>query len=177
MILTISGLHGTGKSTIGKLVAEKLGIKYYSTGQAFRDLAKETNLTLEEFTEFVENNPDIDKKLDHKIIEIAQKGNIIIDSQLIAYILESIAEFKILLICPLEIRVKRMTERDNEFYDKKLEETTMREKSELIRYKKLYNIDLKNEEKIGKIYNLIIDTGNLTIDEVLEQILTAVKKL
>jgi len=177
MILTISGLHGTGKSTIGKLVAEKLGIKYYSTGQAFRDLAKETNLTLEEFTEFVENNPDIDKKLDHKIIEIAQKGNIIIDSQLSAYILESIADFKILLICPLEIRVKRMTERDNEFYDKKLEETTMREKSELIRYKKLYNIDLKDEEKIGKIYNLIINTGNLTVDEVLEQILTAVKKL
>ena len=177
MILTISGLHGTGKSTIGKLVAEKLGIKYYSTGQAFRDLAKETNLTLEEFTEFVENNPDIDKKLDHKIIEIAQKGNIIIDSQLSAYILESIADFKILLICPLEIRVERMTERDNEFYDKKLEETTMREKSELIRYKKLYNIDLKDEEKIGKIYNLIINTGNLTVDEVLEQILTAVKKL
>jgi len=177
MILTISGLHGTGKSTIGKLVAEKLGIKYYSTGQAFRDLAKETNLTLEEFTEFVENNPDIDKKLDHKIIEIAQKGNIIIDSQLSGYILESIADFKILLICPLEIRVERMTERDNESYDKKLEETTMREKSELVRYKKLYNIDLKNEEKIGKIYNLIIDTGNLTIDEVLEQILTAVKKL
>ena len=177
MILTISGLHGTGKSTIGKLVAEKLGIKYYSTGQAFRDLAKETNLTLEEFTEFVENNPDIDKKLDHKIIEIAQKGNIIIDSQLSGYILESIADFKILLICPLEIRVERMTERDNESYDKKLEETTMREKSELVRYKKLYNIDLKDEEKIGKIYNLIINTGNLTVDEVLEQILTAVKKL
>ena len=156
MILTISGLHGTGKSTIGKLVAEKLGIKYYSTGQAFRDLAKEMNLTLEEFTEYVENNPDLDKKLDHKIIEIAQNGNIIIDSQISAYILESIADFKILLICPLEIRVERMTERDNESYDKKLDETTMREKSELTRYKKLYNIDLKDEEKIGKIYNLII---------------------
>ena len=177
MILTISGLHGTGKSTIGKLVAEKLGIKYYNTGQAFRDLAKEMNLTLEDFTKYVENNPDIDKKLDNKIIEIAQKGNIIIDSQLSAFILESIADFKILLICPLEIRVERMTERDNESYDKKLEETTMREKSELVRYKKLYNIDLKDEEKIGKIYNLIIDTGNLTIDEVLEQILTALKKL
>ena len=101
MILTISGLHGTGKSTIGKLVAEKLGIKYYSTGQAFRDFAKEMNLTLEDFTEYVENNPDIDKKLDHKIIEIAQKGNIIIDSQLSAFILESIADFKILLTNPL----------------------------------------------------------------------------
>ncbi len=177
MILTISGLHGTGKSTIGKLVAEKLGIKYYSTGEAFRDLAKEMNLTLEEFTEYVENNPNIDKKLDHKIIEIAQKGDIIIDGQLSAHFLESVTNFKILLICPLEIRVERMAERDNTSYNKKLKETIMREDSELNRYKKLYNIDLKDEEKIAKLYDLIIDTENLTVDEVFEQILTAVKKL
>ena len=97
MILTISGLHGTGKSAIGKMISQKLGIRYYSTGQAFRDLAKEKNFTLEEFTDFVEKNPDVDKKLDDKIIEIAIKGNVIIDSQLSAYILESIADFKILL--------------------------------------------------------------------------------
>ena len=41
MIITISGLHGTGKSTIGKKLAENLGIRYYSTGQAFRELANE----------------------------------------------------------------------------------------------------------------------------------------
>jgi len=175
MILTISGLHGTGKSTVGRRVAEKLGIKYYSTGQAFRDLAKEMNLTLEEFTDYVENNPNIDKKLDHKITEIAKKGNIIIDSQLSAYILESIADFKILLICPLEIRVERMAERDNAIYDRKLKETIMREDSELSRYKKLYDIDLEDEEKIVKLYDLIIDTGKLNVDEVLEQILSTIK--
>lgn len=177
MILTISGLHGTGKSTIGKLVADKLGIKYYSTGQAFRDLAKEMNLTLEELSEYAEKNPGIDEKLDNKIIEIAQKGDIIIDSQLSAYILESIADFKILLTCPLEIRVKRMAQRDKESYDKKLEETKIRENSELVRYKKLYNIDLKDEIKIEELYNLIIDTENLTVDEVLEKILDAIKKI
>jgi cytidylate kinase len=176
MILTISGLHGTGKSTIGKLVAEKLGIKYYSTGQAFRDLAKEMDLTLEEFTDYVEKNPEIDKELDQKIIEIAQKGDIIIDSQLSAYILETIADFKILLICPLEIRVERMRERDYESYDKKLKETIMREKSELDRYKNIYNIDLNDKEKIAKLYDLIIDTRNLTIDEVLDQILSTIKR-
>ena len=177
MILTISGLHGTGKSTIGKLVADKLGIKYYSTGQAFRDLAKEMNLTLEELSEYAEKNPGIDEKLDNKIIEIAQKGDIIIDSQLSAYILESIADFKILLTCPLEIRVKRMAQRDKESYDKKLEETNIRENSELVRYKKLYNIDLKDEIKKEELYNLIIDTENLTVDEVLEKILDAIKKI
>ena len=58
MILTISGKHGSGKSVIGKKIALALDIKYYSTGQAFRDLAKEMNMSLEEFTKYVENHPE-----------------------------------------------------------------------------------------------------------------------
>ncbi len=176
MILTISGLHGTGKSTIGKLISQKLGLKYYSTGQAFRDLAKEMNFTLEEFTDYVEENPDIDKKLDDKIIKIAQEDNVIIDSQLSAYILESIADFKILLTCPLEIRVNRMTERDSTLYNDALRETTIRENSELKRFKKLYDIDLNNKLKNERLYNLIIDTSELTIEEIFELIFSNLKK-
>ena len=32
MIITISGLPGSGKSTIGKMLAKKLGYKFYSMG-------------------------------------------------------------------------------------------------------------------------------------------------
>lgn len=177
MIITISGLHGTGKSTIGKLIAEKLGIQYYSTGQAFRDLAQEMNMTLEEFTKYVEKNPKIDERLDEKIEKIAQKGNIIIDSQLSGHILKTIADFKIILLCPLEIRVKRMAERDNTDYEKKLKETKLREKSELERFKSLYDIDLSDQETLKRIYDLIINTENLTIEDIVEKILTKLKKL
>lgn len=172
MILTISGLHGTGKSTVGKLVAKKLMINYYSTGDAFRDLAKEMDLTLEEFTSYVEKNPEIDKKLDDKIKKIAQKGNIIIDSQLSAFILKSIADLKILLTCPLEIRVQRMTERDKTSYDEKLKETNVREESELKRFKSLYHFNLND----SNAYNLVIDTSNLSIEEIVNIILTKIKK-
>lgn len=175
MILTISGLHGTGKSTIAKLITEKLGLQYYSTGKAFRDLAQEMNMTLEKFSEYAEKNPEIDKELDSKIIGIARKGNIIIDSQLSGYILKSIADFKILLICPLEIRIKRMAERDNVNYKLKLRETEIREKTELERFKRLYNIDLSDQEEIQDLYDLIIDTENLTIEDVLEKILSTLE--
>jgi len=177
MIITISGLHGTGKSTIAKLIAEKLKIQYYSTGQIFRVLALETNMTLEEFTEYVEENPDIDKKLDSKIIEIAQKGNIIIDSQLSGYILKTIADFKILLTCSLETRVKRMSERDSSSYEEKLKETALREKSELERFKRLYNIDLNDQEELSQMYDFVINTENLTVEEILEKILSTLKKV
>ena len=171
MIIIISGLHGSGKTTIGKLIAQRLNLKYYSTGQAFRDLAKEMKMTLEEFTKYVEENPDVDKKLDGKISEIARKGNIIIDSQLSAYILYSIADFKILLTCPLEVRVKRMAERDKTSYENKLNETIIREESELERFEKLYRIDLNNV----KIYNLILETENLTVEEIVEKIIGLLK--
>ncbi|MFX1393794.1 MAG: (d)CMP kinase [Promethearchaeota archaeon] len=175
MIITISGLHGTGKSVVGKKIALVLGIKYYSTGQAFRDLAKEKNMSLEDFTKYVENNPAIDQELDKKILEIAKKGDILIDSQLSGFILKDIANYKILLECPLETRVKRMAERDNTAYKEKLNETLLREKSELERFIKLYHIDLSPNEANKEIYDLIISTENLSIEEVANKILFIIK--
>jgi cytidylate kinase len=171
MIITISGLHGTGKSTIGKLLAEKLGIEYYSTGQAFRDLAKEKHMTIEDFTFYTENHPEIDNELDDKVLEKANKGNIIVDSQLSGHLLKSVADFKIILVCPLKIRVKRMAERDLSTFEDKLKETLLREKSELERFRELYNIDLSDEEALKNLYDMVINTQNLTIQEVLNKIL------
>ena len=97
--------------------------------------------------------------------------------QLSAYILKSIADFKILLTCSLEIRVRRIAERDNASYDEKLKETLLREESELKRFKKLYNINLNDQKKMRKIYNLILDIRNLTVEEVLKKILSTLPKL
>ncbi len=177
MIISISGFHGTGKSTIAKLLAENLGILYYSTGRAFRDLAKENNMSLEEYTNFVEEHPDIDKELDNRVVNMAKKGSIIVDSQLSGYLLQSIADFKIHLTCPLKIRVKRMTTRDQSSYDEKLKETTLREESELKRFKKLYNIDLSDNNFIHNFFDLIIDTESLSVEGVLQVILKELERI
>jgi cytidylate kinase len=175
MIITISGLHGTGKSTIGKIISKELDLEYYSTGQAFRELAQEFNMDLKEFTQYAEEHPEIDINLDNKIIEIAKKGDIVIDSQLSGHILKDLADFKIHLTCPIEIRVKRMAERDNANFEAKYTETILREESELQRFKRLYNIDLKDFKTLESIYDLIIDTENLSIDDVVKLILSNIK--
>lgn len=41
MKIILIGIQGAGKSTQGKLLSEKLGIHYLSTGHIFRELAKE----------------------------------------------------------------------------------------------------------------------------------------
>jgi cytidylate kinase len=176
MIITISGLHGTGKSTVGKILSERLGIKYYSTGQAFRDLAQEKHMNIKEFTDYVEAHPEIDIELDNKIINIAHTGDILIDSQLSAYLLKDLADFKILLTCPTEIRISRMSERDDVPLEEKLNETVLRESSELERFKKLYKINLKDPKMHKQLYDLIIDTEKLSINEIVDQILLKIKE-
>ena len=172
MIITISGFHGTGKSTVGKLVAKELGLKYYSTGQAFRDLAKEMDMNLQEFSHYVEKHPNIDKKLDEKIFKIAEQNNILIDSQLSGHILRNVADFKIYLTCSLETRVRRIADRDQSSYELKMKETLIRESSELERFRKLYAINLDDHEDRKLVHDLVIDTERLSIDEIVELIVS-----
>jgi len=174
MIITISGLHGTGKSTVGKILSKELGLNYYSTGQAFRDLAQEKNMSLEQFTDYVEENPEIDMELDQKIIDIAKQGDVVIDSRLSGYLLKELADFKILLTCPIETRIKRMADRDDSSFEEKLKETVIREKSELERFKRLYNINLENSEKNRQLYDLIINTEKISARQVAKKILSAI---
>jgi len=176
MIITISGLHGTGKTTIGHKVADALGIRYFSAGEVFRGLADIMNISFIEFIKYAEENPDIDKKLDDKIIEISKKGNIITSSLLSGYLLSDVADFKVLLTCPYEIRVKRMAERDNTTYEEKVKETEYREKSEADRFILLYNIDVNDIEKAKEIFDSILDTNELSIEESVSKIIAEIKK-
>jgi len=177
MILCISGFHGTGKTTVGKKVAERLNLDYYSTGQAFRDLANEYKMNLEDFSKYVEDNPEIDEKLDNKVIQMARKkDDIVLESLLSGYILQGKSDCSILLKAPLEIRVKRMVERDNSDFKEKLKETKIREKSEIQRFIDLYNIDLTDRELRSNVFDLIIDTGNLSVEEVVEKIINYLEK-
>lgn len=175
MIITISGKHGVGKTTIGKKVADSLGIRYFSTGEVFRDLAEFMNMSLEEFIKYVEENPETDKKLDKKIVEISKEGNVLTSSLLSGYLLSDIADYKILLTCPYEIRVKRMAERDKTSYEIKLKETEYREKSEVDRFILLYNIDINDLGKAKEIFDLIIDTSEFSIEEAVDKIHTEIK--
>ena len=74
VIITISGTSGSGKSTVGQLLKEKLKMNYIYSGQIFRETAKKYKMSLEEFGKYCENNENIDKELDEKQLNILKKG-------------------------------------------------------------------------------------------------------
>jgi cytidylate kinase len=49
MIITISGKAGSGKGTISKLLAEKLGYEHISIGDMKRKIAHEMGITIFQF--------------------------------------------------------------------------------------------------------------------------------
>lgn len=169
VIITLSGTPGSGKSTIGQLLKKKLNIDYVYSGEIFRDKAKKYNMSLEEFGRYCEKNENIDKELDEKQLEILKKGNVILEGRLAGWIAEknNIKALKIMINADLDTRVKRVIKRENGNYKKRKNELLKREKSEETRYKKCYDIDLKD----NSIYDLIIDSTDKSPNEILDIIM------
>lgn len=173
VIITISGTPGSGKSTVGQFLKEKLRINYVYSGQIFREIAKKYKMSLEEFGRYCENNENIDKELDEKQLNILKKGDVILEGRLAGWIAykNNIKSLKIMLNADMETRIKRIIKRENGDYNQRLKEILKREKSEENRYKKYYDIDIKDTS----IYDLIIDTSNKNPNEILKIIINKIE--
>jgi cytidylate kinase len=169
MIIVFAGLHGTGKSTIARKVAEAFGYTYYATGNVFRDLAKEKNMSLEEFSKYSETHPEVDIELDNRIKEMAQSGkDYTFDGQMPPYLLGDLANLKILLKCNDDVRIRRMMQRDQRDFEAQKHETLVREASERQRFIDLYHVDIHDPVLIKHTFDFVVDCTQMTIDEVFQ---------
>lgn len=82
MIITISGTPGSGKSTVGKLLAKKLGYKYYSIGAMRRAMAKERGMTLQEFNVLGEKHAFTDLDIDRWQAKLGhERDNLVVEGR------------------------------------------------------------------------------------------------
>jgi cytidylate kinase len=170
-VITIGGLHGTGKSSIADAVAKRFNLRRISAGATFRGLAKERGLTLEEFCRVAEGDEEIDKLIDDAQRKEAEIGNAVIDGQLAAWMAGDHADLKILLTAPLEVRIKRIASRDGSDFEFARRETIQREGSEKARYLEYYKVDVSDLS----IYDLILNTGKYSLEGVSKILITAIE--
>ena len=173
MRITISGPPGSGKTTVCTLLGERLHYDVVVSGNIFRQLAKERNMSLADFGSLCSVDPKVDKELDSKMVDIAKSAdNILLEGRLTAYMLSSnnISAFKIYLYASKEVRAARVVNREGGSIEQREAEIVEREACEALRYKNYYNIDITDTS----VYDLVIDSSMLNPEEIVEMIVSKV---
>lgn len=178
MIISFSGSPGSGKSTVAKMLAEKLDWPRYYVGQMLRDIAKKHGMTLDEFFEVAKKDPKFDKEIDDFQKKLGEtEDNFVIEGRTSFHFIPH--SFKIYLECDLKKAAERVysdiekNKSRNELHTSKdgaYESLKAREEGDAARYKKMYGFDHRDKSN----YDLIIDTTDLTPEEVFRKVLKEV---
>ena len=170
MIIAVWGFTGSGKNTLGALIAKKLGYKMVEP--TFKDLAAREGISLMEFQKKAANDHNIDKKFDELLKEQvnATGGNCVVTTWLGPWMVDADARIK--LNVPLEIRAERVAKRDKMTAAEAKKHVTERDKQNIKRYYDVYKIDITDDSK----FDVILEGGRSKPEELLVQAMKVIEK-
>lgn len=168
MHLTLTGDLGSGKSTVAKILLNRLGLTYYSTGSILRKMAEENDISILEMNERAAHDKTIDKKIDDATAALADSPiEYLVDSRLAWHFLP--ISFKVKLKVDAKEAAKRVlgdkTRSSAEKYTSEEDAFThlmARRKEEVRRFKEIYHVDIEDDAQ----FDLVIDTTNKSPEEV-----------
>lgn len=167
--IAISGKSGCGNTTVGRLVADKLGLRFINF--TFRTLAQELGLTLETVLEKAMDDDWWDREVDRRQVELArQDGGCVLGSRLAIWMLPE-ADLKIYLKASPETRLDRIYKREGGDRAALAAFTAERDRQDRERYLQLYNID--NDDY--HFADLIIDTDRMEPEAIAELIIKTLR--
>jgi cytidylate kinase len=139
-IIAVSGKSGCGNTTVSRLLAERLGIRLIN--YTFRAMAVDEGIDFEEMLRRANEDPDYayDRRLDAHQVELAREGDCVIGSRLALWLLPD-AALRVYLAGSLEVRAKRIHDREGDSFEEKLSFTRERDEGDHRRYLKIYGID------------------------------------
>lgn len=156
MRVTVSGLPGSGTTTLAEALSSRFDLEHVSSGDVFRAMARERGVSLAEFGRIAEEDPAIDREIDERQREIArEKDNVVMEGRLSGWMVED-ADLRVWLAAPLDVRAKRVAEREEQTVEEARDEIEEREQSEAKRYREIHGIDIEDLS----VYDLVIDTSH-----------------
>jgi len=175
MIITLSGTIGSGKTTIADEISDT-NFVHISAGGIMRRMAKERNLSLLDFSACAEKNFEIDREIDNLQMSLVEKeikkgNNCVVEGRISWFVMKS--DIKIFLDENINVRAKRVVQREKCSYEDALKSIKNRELSEYKRFKEIYNIDINDLRN----YDLCINTSKWGIESMEKIIFTAIENL
>ncbi|MFA6106637.1 MAG: cytidylate kinase family protein [Patescibacteria group bacterium] len=176
MIISFNGLPGSGKSTISKKLAERLGWPLYNIGAIRRQKAGERGMTLAEYNKLGETDPSTDTEVDEYQKKLGRTSdNFVIDGrQSWNFIPHSLKIFLTVdektgaerIFNELKKSDHRNEDRGLDSLDDLIASQRKRMESDRLRYEKYYQIDVFNPSH----YDFVLDTTSLSPDEVFDKV-------
>ncbi|HZD23439.1 MAG TPA: nucleoside monophosphate kinase [Acidimicrobiia bacterium] len=174
MIVTISGRPGSGKSAVATRVASRLGFRHVSAGDFMREMAEERGISILELSRTAETREAIDNEIDARTVRLGEEhDDFVMDARLGWHFLPH--SFKVFLEVSPEVAARRIyearrgSERENVDLAATQAAIASRIASEVKRYQDYYGIDYADHDH----YDLIIDTSERDIDQVVDLIIDA----
>ena len=181
--IVVSGSPAIGKTTVAKGLAKEFGLNYLSGGDILKELASEQGFSsngddwwdTEDGMKFLnqrKENSEFDKKVDEKLIQLFEKGNVVITSYTLPWLIDN--GIKLWLSGTVENSAKRMQNRDNMDAPSALEVVNKRFNENKLIYKNLYNFEFGDDLSV---FDKIIQTDGINAEQVLEIAKTTVREL
>ncbi|MBR3280521.1 MAG: (d)CMP kinase [Clostridia bacterium] len=176
-IISITGDLASGKTTVTKYLINELGYSIYKNGEKFRAMAKEMNMSVSEFGDYVAAHPEIDIELDNYARKYGEENDyFIIDARLGFYTVPN--SFKVYLKVDQDEGARRAfndpDRKSTENFatvEEYKEDMIKRYNGENERYINLYGVNRADMSN----YDLVVDTTNMTREEVKDKILEEYK--
>ncbi|MDR2944498.1 MAG: cytidylate kinase family protein [Methanosarcinales archaeon] len=174
MIITISGLPGSGTTSVANALSDLTDYHIISAGQIFRQKAAERELSLEEFSRLVDSDYSIDSELDNQLIKcVGSSDCIILEGRLTGHFIlsEKIQKpcgfLRVCLKAPFDVRIARIAKRDNLTKEEAEEFTRIRESNELLRHELNYGVTVETTA-----YDVIFNTEVLSTVQIADALHT-----
>jgi cytidylate kinase len=172
MHITITGILGSGKSTVAKRLAELHGFEIFSTGAILRAAAAERGMDLLDLNKELNSKLDSDRSMDDLIdnttIRVASErkdDKIIFDSRMAWHFVPG--AFKVFVTVDPRVAAERVMKDPRpgepaEDVDELCAELVERSRVEQARFQYLYGVDYYDY----KNFDLVVDSSHRTPDEV-----------
>ncbi|TVP39593.1 AAA family ATPase [Candidatus Nitrosocosmicus arcticus] len=174
MSIVISGWPAVGKTTIAENLAKKFNLKLWNGGDILKMMAYERGYSsslnhdwwdTEEAAKFMKernNNPNFDREVDNRLIELVKEGNVVITSYTLPWISDATINFW--LQGSVDNRSKRMSMRDKIDINTAKKIVQRRDVENKLIYQKLYQFEFG--EKLD-VFDFAMNTDILSLESLI----------